>query len=596
MKEFNKKLLGIIMAFTLLISLIIPSVSKVFASAPANTGDYGALQINSNKTLIVSEVTDEESVSLTFKDGETTVGTATVTGTGLYTTGNNNLVYTNNDVTVTANPEDGYEVSMVLNGNNVTSPAEVTGFVAGGAPQIVDINFAEEGSDPGNGGGGNQQGNTNGTVHYEYTGVEAHITINGGEFDTNPVTNPDIAGAGGENGGQFDGPISYDYESGQVEVCVETLFTDRLTELTVNGVSVVTDDNKTPDELLHMTRGQTIHYIVNVDKADNYVISSTSVANEGEYMTVGNFLWSYMDVDKGTDDYIGYGNLELINLNYNGVDYSLEDIVLGDYGYIDWREWENNDTHQMEGGALLPAGATLTVRLMPKAGYQLTSFTINGGEIEAGDDYHVGIYTFEVPRGNFHLGAHFTKVNNEVDAEDAEVIESGSIKLGGLEESMTVGTAKLGIKDVELDPSQITNIKDAANGYDVKTYLDISLFNTIYKGTADDSWDNQVEELDHEATITLQLSDDVDGNDIVIVHELHEGDTIIGYEVIPTVFDPVKHTITFKTSSFSNYAIASRTVTSPKTGDNVGIYGLILILSLSGLVLYNKSKSVKKFK
>lgn len=596
MKEFNKKLLGIIMAFTLLISLIIPSVSKVFASAPANTGDYGALQINSNKTLIVSEVTDEESVSLTFKDGETTVGTATVTGTGLYTTGNNNLVYTNNDVTVTANPEDGYEVSMVLNGNNVTSPAEVTGFVAGGAPQIVDINFAEEGSDPGNGGGGNQQGNTNGTVHYEYTGVEAHITINGGEFDTNPVTNPDIAGAGGENGGQFDGPISYDYESGQVEVCVETLFTDRLTELTVNGVSVVTDDNKTPDELLHMTRGQTIHYIVNVDKADNYVISSTSVANEGEYMTVGNFLWSYMDVDKGTDDYIGYGNLELINLNYNGVDYSLEDIVLGDYGYIDWREWENNDTHQMEGGALLPAGATLTVRLMPKAGYQLTSFTINGGEFEAGDDDHVGIYTFEVPRGNFHLGAHFTKVNNEVDAEDAEVIESGSIKLGGLEESMTVGTAKLGIKDVELDPSQITNIKDAANGYDVKTYLDISLFNTIYKGTADDSWDNQVEELDHEATITLQLSDDVDGNDIVIVHELHEGDTIIGYEVIPTVFDPVKHTITFKTSSFSNYAIASRTVTSPKTGDNVGIYGLILILSLSGLVLYNKSKSVKKFK
>jgi len=189
----------------------------------------------------------------------------------------------------------------------------------------------------------------------------------------------------------------------------------------------------------------------------------------------------------------------------------------------------------------------------------LTSFTVNGGEFQAQDE--VGVYTFTSVSGNFHLGAHFTKVNNAVKADEADAVTSGSITLGNGE--LDNGTARLEVKNAEgIEPAAIENFEENAEGYNLKTILDIKLFNTIYKGSANATWDNQLDELNREATITLQLDPSVDGNDIIIVHEKHDGT----YEVIPTTYDPVNHTITFKTSSFSNYAIATRTIASPNTG------------------------------
>lgn len=563
MKEFYKKIAGLSMAFFMLFSTAFMLMPKVSAD--------GAYDINfqaegTHTMTIDGGVLKIDNVNVTLRNGDNDIGEASCTD----------------------------ETHCKIRVNEGT--AGTLNYNAGGAFALFDTNghveyvfssintnkvFLVENAGGNNGGGNEQQANTNGTVTYTYTGSPAMITINGGQFDVERANNTVVVN---QTTKISTGEVSYNYESGTVEICVETLFIERLTALTINGTPV--DVNKTPDQLLHMTRDQRIQYIANVEKADSYVIATTTTENLGEYMTVGNFLWSYMDVDKGTDDYVGNGNFEFVNINWNGDDYSLQDLIDNDYGFMEWNEWENRDTHQMEGGAMLPAGAIITVRLIPNAGYQLTSFTINGGEFEAGDNDHVGIYTFEVPRGNFHLGAHFTKVKNEVDAEDADAVVSGSIKLGGAEESMAAGTAKLGISNVDLEPAQISNFKDAAGDYNVKTYLDISLFNTIYKGTADDAWDKQVDELNHKATITLKLADDVDGNDIVIVHEKHDGT----YEVIETVYNEKNHTITFVTDSFSNYAIASRTInkSNPKTGDNVAFYSLILLISAFGL--YSKSK------
>lgn len=127
-------------------------------------------------------------------------------------------------------------------------------------------------------------------------------------------------------------------------------------------------------------------------------------------------------------------------------------------------------------------------------------------------------------------------------------------------------------------------------GYTISSYLDINLDQVIYKGTADDVWSKQLKELNNEATITLQLEEGVDGNEVVIVHEKHDGT----YEIIPTTYDATTHTITFKTSSFSNYAIASKTSeinettdttsSNPKTGDNIIVYGILFIIALTGVV------------
>ena len=161
------------------------------------------------------------------------------------------------------------------------------------------------------------------------------------------------------------------------------------------------------------------------------------------------------------------------------------------------------------------------------------------------------------------------------------------------------------VKDVDLTDEEIAGFENAAGEYNVSTFLDISLYQTTYKGTPNESWDEQINQLRRAATITLQLEEDVDGNEIVIVHQKHDGT----YEVIPTVYDPVAHTITFKTSSFSNYAIASRTVAnatptanSPETGafttgggnaTTVSIFGAVLVALMIGGIVLNRHDNKK---
>lgn len=409
-----------------------------------------------------------------------------------------------------------------------------------------------------------------GSINYTYTGGCAEISVNGVNMvsiypDSDCVF--DSRFADGTINEDFD--YDYDDDSASVRIELQTLFTDRLTSVNINGqeyknsgynTTTHTGFPSSPAELLDAISDQHIHYVLEVPYNSNgYTITTTRVANTGEYMTVGNFLWSYLDQDKGTDDYVGHGRLTLVNVEYNGNTYTEAQLNALNKGYMYWGEFNNGQ----EGGAMLPAGAKATVKLIPDVGYQLTSFTINGGAFTPQDE--VGTYTFEIPRGNFHLGAHFTKVDNAVNAV-ADAITSGSIKLGNGE--FDNGTARLDVKNAtDIDPSSIEGFEENSGDYNLKTILDIKLFNTIFKGSSDEAWDSQLDELNREATITLQLDEGVDGNDIVIIHEKHDAEgRVLGYEVIPTVYDPVARTITFKTSSFSNYAIATRTIAAPETG------------------------------
>ena len=157
---------------------------------------------------------------------------------------------------------------------------------------------------------------------------------------------------------------------------------------------------------------------------------------------------------------------------------------------------------------------------------------------------------------------------------------------------MDSGSAQLTVKDIELTSDKIKDFEEAASGYNVSNYLDIDLYQVFYKGKndAEDVWSNKISELDKEATITIKLEEGVDGNDIVIVHNIHDGEE---FEIIPTTYDASTHTITFKTKSFSNYAIASRTVakSNPKTLDNIFIYVIVLIISGIGLLINKKIRN-----
>lgn len=462
------------------------------------------------------------------------------------------LYVANDAMTFTIDADEGYMARVWVNGNE----REIDGdnFVLGGL-QVGGVNrvdFAFEMQQPGPGLEPQDEGNTEATFDYTYEGTGLDFFVNSRmidvgaqEFDANNHVN-------------F--TDTYDTEEGDetVTFTFATLFINVINSVTINGQT--TNFENTFETQKARYAGQFVNYEVVVDKADAYVISSVASEASREQVPIGNFLWDNDDnsTEAFGDDIIGHGTIEFVSVKYEGETYTLEDFgeELGPLF-----EFVNNDTDgDTNGEMVLPVGAEVTLRLTPEAGYQLTNFGINGGEFEAQEN--VGEYTFEILPGNGHIAASFTAVDDEVNAESDAVAE-GTIEFGGEEESMSVGTARLDVADATaLTDEEKAAFRDQVEGYEMKNFLNISLYNTVFKAQTGDSWDTEVEELEHDATITLTLEEGVDGNDIVIVHRKDDGT----FEIIETTYDPVTNTISFKTNSFSPYAIASRAVVSPDTG------------------------------
>jgi len=260
----------------------------------------------------------------------------------------------------------------------------------------------------------------------------------------------------------------------------------------------------------------------------------------------------------------------------------------------------NQDLNKNNGWASIIPGSKVILKLKPDYGYQLTSIIINEKKLIAGKEQST--FEYVMPDTNVHISGIFEKVDDKVNAK-SDKVKNGTIELGGKE--IDTGSVVLSVEDINLSKEQITNFEKSANGYNISSYLDISLSQVIYKGTQEDVWKNELKELNNPAKITLKLENEIDGNEVVIVHEKHDGT----YEVIPTTYNSETNTITFFTTSFSNYAIASKNATlennqkdnsiNPKTGDNVIVYIVLFIIAILGiitLVIVNIKKSKKSRK
>ena len=247
----------------------------------------------------------------------------------------------------------------------------------------------------------------------------------------------------------------------------------------------------------------------------------------------------------------------------------------------------NQNLEKNNGWANILPGSKVILRLKPDYGYQLTSITINDEKLTPGKEQST--FEYIMPNTNVHISGIFEKVDDKVNT-DSKKVKNGTIEIGNNE--IDSGSVILSVNDVTLSKEQISNFEEKANGYKISTYLDINLAQVLYKGTPENVWKNELKELNNQAKIILKLEDGVDGNEVVIVHEKHDGT----YEIIPTTYDKENNTITFVTTSFSNYAIASKNVTSvnneknkdiinPKTGDNIKIFGILISISILGIII-----------
>lgn len=275
-------------------------------------------------------------------------------------------------------------------------------------------------------------------------------------------------------------------------------------------------------------------------------------------------------------------------------------------------------------GRIVP-GSEITLRVAPEYGYQLDSITINGQSLTPSAD--TSTYTYTMPDANVHIYGIFTKTEDQTELK-TDKVKKALIQLA--ENEITSGNSRLMIKDAVLTQQQQDAFEKAAGDYQIAGYFDIKLAQILYKNSAANLWVNDIAALKNPAKVSLQLGADleVEGNDLIVIHENSDGT----YEVIPASFDSATKTVMFQTQGFSNYAVAykksetttedstketttesttedpSKTTTkdtteatteatkdavtaSPKTGDDLNLPVLCVLMLVSGMgCLYARKK------
>lgn len=335
-------------------------------------------------------------------------------------------------------------------------------------------------------------------------------------------------------------------ETNIISVC--TLFGEKdVKEYIINGVSYTKEDALgMGEERIDFEVPGATKYTIRVIVDEESEVSRTIIWANPNYVNDG--AWSEEDMEE----------MQLVNgYGYVAAVYNEDDELINpdEYRAEKWYVNENGAGVGEDGFGWIhiKPGYKVIFEFIPEYGYQLTDIKINGQEL--GLSGLMNNFEFIMPDTNIHFDAEFSKTEDVVKVNSKNV-SSGTVNLA--ENSLDAGSAQLTVNDIELDAEKIKGFEEAAGDYKISNYLDIDLYQVFYKGKQDseDVWSNKIDELEKEATISIKLEEGVTAEDIIIVHNIHDGDE---YEVIKIEsYDEETNTITFKTSSFSNYAIATK--------------------------------------
>lgn len=293
--------------------------------------------------------------------------------------------------------------------------------------------------------------------------------------------------------------------------------------------------------------------IYELPDANNYTVDITGVATVNY-----NINWSnpgYNDPGTQADVKIINGAARVVKVydnatNMNDISASYPCVANG---------CVNNTTK--EGHILFEKGNVIVFEFTPQYGYQLTSVNMNGMPLTPQENPNQ--YTLDTAdaTGNGHFSATFTKISDVVKTNSAAVT-SGVLDLSN--GAIDAGTGRLSVDDFAPSANQVTKFEQAASGYEIASYFDLNMQQVFYKGTNNDTdvWTNDLSQLAADANISLVLAEGINGNDVAIVHEKHDGTC----ELISGTYDSNTNTVSFASAGFSNYAIAYRIVNAPDTG------------------------------
>lgn len=218
------------------------------------------------------------------------------------------------------------------------------------------------------------------------------------------------------------------------------------------------------------------------------------------------------------------------------------------------------------GNIIVQSGYWIEFELKPIYGAQINGLSENGITPINGILDRPNHYMVQVPQDhNVHLQPEYAEDAHDEVRNDADAITGGAIALS--DHALSSGTGALTVDDNTLTSAEITSMEENWNGagdLTVQDSLSLDMDNVFtIPNTNGDEWAIPVNEFENNgnADITLRMDrvlTDVDFNSIVIVHEHTNQDGSVTTTYINDVdYDTDTNTITFNTSGFSDFTIAT---------------------------------------
>ena len=278
-------------------------------------------------------------------------------------------------------------------------------------------------------------------------------------------------------------------------------------------------------------------------KDEAYNISVT----KGEQSDDVTILWTYDPAERTgawADAYIdaSTGTVEFVSATRGGSPVNLY-VDTNNGGYIQCKK-----------------GDEVTLKFVPKAGYQLLSASLNGQTLVAQESQS----TFKVTMGgNFHLAGAFSKTDPQVNVSGSSSVSGLSVS--GTDAALTTGNVAIGLTGGKTNPSDaniLTAMGDDSNDFvsAVET-VDITMTNVISKGGSGDYfsnagnyWANNMTDLSSAASFSLSVPNNLSEGETYSIVRNHNGTL----EELDAIYNSATGTLTFSSDKFSNYTIIKK--------------------------------------
>ncbi len=193
-----------------------------------------------------------------------------------------------------------------------------------------------------------------------------------------------------------------------------------------------------------------------------------------------------------------------------------------------------------------PADSSVTVKLLPRYGFQLNNSAVQ--RINTTPQADTGTYTFTMPAEDIYLSELFSSSNDQLVINSGDIL---NVKIAPYSDLIN-GNFKFTISSVA-DPSNASSFENSAKDYQISNYFNLVLDEIILKnGDSNQTpWEVELSELANPVGITLELSEALKGKKRYCVLREHNGEITN----LSSAYNPESNEIEFFSDKFSTYAI-----------------------------------------